>query len=95
MILRKDGVPIGDRLQISDRAQLLLGLAGAGRDHRAAERLRRALGHRPGRGQMVGEGIVDEVAGAEAGGVEGARHAEEIGASGLQLVNRPGRGENP
>src|SRR6266851_5430846 len=85
---------IGRRPQIGDRAQLLLGLADAGRDHWAAECMRRTLDHRAGRGQMIGEGIVDEIAGADPGGVEGARHAEEIRPPRLQLVDRSGRGED-
>ena len=86
---------IADRPQIGDRAQLLLGLAGAGRDHRAAERLGAALDHRARRGQMIREGVVHEIAGAKPGGEEGPREAPVIRPPALRFVDRPGRHEDP
>ena len=85
---------IADRLQIGDRPQLLLGLAGAGRDDRAAKRFGGALDHRAGRGQMVGKGVVHEIAGAKPGGKERPREAAVIGAPAFRLVDRSGRGED-
>ncbi len=74
--------------------QLLLGLAGAGRDHRAAERLGAALDHRARRGQVIGEGVVHQIAGAEPGGEEGPREAPVIRPPALRFVDRPGRHED-
>ena len=54
------------RLQVGHRLHLLLGLADAAREHRAAQRVRAGLEHRARRREVVGEAVVDEVAAAEA-----------------------------
>jgi hypothetical protein len=74
---------------------LLLGLAGAGRDHRTAERVGAALDHRARRGQMIGEGVVHEIAGAEPGGEEGPRKAPVVRTPALRFVDRARRYEDP
>ena len=84
---------ISRRLEVDDRLHLLLGLAGAAGDDGAAERVRAGLHHRAGRRQMVGEAIVQHVAGAEAGGEQRARHAPVIGATPLGVIDRAGRHE--
>ena len=75
--------------------QLQLGLAGAARHHGAAQGKGRAFEHRPGRGQVIGEAIMHQLAWAEAGGVKRALEAPEIRPSPLGLVDRPGRHEEP
>ena len=92
---RKDGrAGIGRGADVGDRLQLQLGLAGAARDHRQPQRPRTALGHRARRGQMIGEGVVDHVARAEAGRVHGAREAPIVGPRPFGIVDRPRRRED-
>ena len=54
---------IARRPQMRDRLELLLGIAGAGGDDRAAERVRARLHDEAARREMIGEGIVHDVAG--------------------------------
>ena len=76
------------------RLHLQIGLAGAGGEHGAADRVGTAFHHRAGRREVVAEGVVDEVAGAKAGREQGAAHAPVVGARAVGLVDRPGRRED-
>ena len=53
-----------------------------------------ALHHLAGGREVVGEAVVDDVAGPEAGGVEGAGEAPVVGPRPFRVVDRPGRGED-
>ena len=94
-IFRKSGVPdIAARPQTGDRLELLLGIARAGGDDRAAERMRAALHDVAARRQMVGEAVQHDVARAK------ARRAASAGAAPhgsvamrLRLEDRPRRGQ--
>ena len=79
---------------VGHRLQLQLGLAGAGRKDGAADRVRAAFHHRAGRREVIAEAVVDQVAGAKAGGEERSRHAPVVGTRTFGLVDRPGRGKH-
>ncbi|SPD63265.1 protein of unknown function [Cupriavidus taiwanensis] len=85
---------IGGRLQARQRLHLRIGLADAGREHAAAQPVGAAFHHHAGRGEVVGEGVVDQVAGAKAGGVHGAGGAPPVGVVAVGLVDRAGRLEH-
>ena len=55
-------------------------MPGAAGHHRAAERPGTAVGHEAGRCQMIGEGVVDQIASAEAGSVHGPGKSPIVGA---------------
>ena len=57
---------------------LSLGIAGSGRKDRAPQRPRARVDHEATRRQVIGEGVVHEIAGADAGGEEGTRHVERL-----------------
>jgi hypothetical protein len=78
---------------VGDCLELLVRVADAGRDHRAAQRARAAVEDPAARRQVVGEAVVDQVAGTETRGMERALGAPETAARRLQLVDRAGRGE--
>ena len=59
---------IGHGLQMPDHFELLLGIAGPGRDHRTADRARAGIQHHAARHQMIGKRVQHYVALAEAGG---------------------------
>ena len=82
---------VADRTQIGDRPHLQLGLADSGREHRAAQRLGAGFEHVAGRREVIGEGVVHQLAAPETGGVHGAGEAPVIGRAGLRLVDRPRR----
>jgi hypothetical protein len=76
-----------------DRRDLHLGLAGARRHHRAAERDRAGFEHRARRREVIGVAVEDDVALAEPSGVEAARGAPPVGARPFGVVDRAGRDE--
>src|SRR5207249_10975187 len=59
---------IAARLEMRDRLELLLGIAGAGGDDRTTQRMRARLHDEAAGGEMIGKGIVHDVARAEARG---------------------------
>ena len=86
---------IADRAIGLDQLELLLGIAGAGRNHRAAQRPRRGVENEAAGRQMVAEGIEHDVAGPEARRKQRPRAAPGVGMDGLGLENRPRRGKQP
>ena len=72
---------------------LLFGIADPGRDHRAAEGAGRIVKDPAAGREMVGEGILDDIAPAQPGGVERPRAAVKICARAHDLEDRPRRGE--
>jgi hypothetical protein len=74
---------------VGDRLDLLLGVADAGRDHRAAERLGAGVHDVPARRQVIGERVVHDIAGPKAGGVERPRGAPPVGVIALGFEDRP------
>ena len=78
-----------------DRLELLLGIAGSGGDDRTAERVRARLHHEAAGGEMIGEGIVHDVARPEAGGEQRARRTPAILRLAFRLEDRPGRHQQP
>ena len=85
---RRSRISVGTEL--ADGLDLLFGLSGAGGDHGAADGAGAGLDHHSGRRQVIGKGVVDDVAGAEAGGVHGPAEPPPVGAVGLALVGGPG-----
>ena len=81
---------IGDRAEGLDELELLLGVAGPGRDDRAAERARGGIEDEAAGRQVIAEGVEHHVAGAEAGRVQRARAAPRIG-----LARPPARRSGP
>ena len=77
-----------------DGVELQLGVADAARHDGAAQRPQRRFHHDAGRRQVIGEGVVDDVAGPEAAGMHGARAAEIVGLVGVDLEDRAGRHED-
>ena len=86
---------VADRAIGLDQFELRLGIAGAGRDHRAAQRARRGIEDEAARRQMIAEGVQHHVAGPEARREQRPRAAPGIGMDGLGLEDRAGRGEQP
>jgi len=84
---------IGRRAVGLDQVELLLGVAGAGRDHRAAERAGGGIEDEAARRQVIAEGVVHDVAAAETGGEQRARAVPRIGLGGFRLEDRAGRDE--
>ena len=74
-----------------DRLELLLGIADAAGNDRAAERMRARLENVGAGRQVIGKRIVHDVAGAEAGGKQRARAAAEIVAVAFRLEDRARR----
>src|SRR5690606_36600083 len=70
-------------------------VAGAGRKHRAAERPRALVEHEATRRQMVGEGVVDDVAVADARCEEGARRLPRVDSRSLRFPDWTRRLEKP
>ena len=86
---------VADRAIGLDQLELLLGIAGAGRNHRAAQRPRRGVEDEAAGRQMIAEGVEHDVAGPEAGRKQRPRAAPGVGMSGLGLEDRAGRGKQP
>ncbi len=76
----------GDR-ELAHEVDLGVGVAGPGRDHGAADLPQGLLQHVSGRGQVVAEGHLDQVAGPESGRVESLGPAPEVGGVGLGVQN--------
>ncbi len=74
-----------------DRLDLHLGVADASRDRGAAERREPRLENEGAGREVIGEGIVHDIARPEAGGEERARHAVDVPVMALRLEDRPGR----
>ncbi len=89
--IRRAGV--GRRSQVLDQVELLLGVAGSGRDHRATDRARAPVEDEAAGRQVVREGVEDHVASAHPGGIEPARRAPRILVATFGLVDRTGRRE--
>ena len=86
------GTQVALRAQFGDGLQLLLGLAGAGREHRAADSVRaRFHDERTGR-HVVAEGVVHQVAGAKACREQGTGGAPVVARRALRLIDRAGAG---
>jgi hypothetical protein len=85
---------IAARAELRRGARLHLGVAGAGREDRAAEGARAALQHHPRGREVVGKAVVQQLAGAEPRGEQRAGEAPVVGGVGLRLVDRAGRGED-
>ena len=79
---------IDGRLQVLDRLELLLGVAGAGRDDGAAERARTRIQDPAAGRQVIGERVVHDVALADAGREQRARRAPPVLAEALGLEDR-------
>ena len=86
---------IADRPIGLDQLELRLGIAGAGRDHRAAERARGGIEDEAAGRQMIAEGVEHDVAGTEADGEQRPCAAPGIGLRAFRLEDRAGRGEQP
>ena len=76
------------RAKPCDHLHLELGLTDSSGKHRASNRPRAAFEHRTGRREVIGEGIVDEIALAHPGREERARHAKRVGAARRRLEDR-------
>ena len=79
-------VPI--RREIGDRLHLQLGLSCPGGKHGAPQCERSRFKHRAGRREMVGECVVDQVAGAKARSKKCARKAPMVREPAFRLVDR-------
>ena len=86
---------VADRAIGLDQLELLLGIAGAGRNHRTAQRPRRGVEDEAAGRQMVAEGVEHHVAGPETGRKQRPRAAPGVGVDRLGLEDRPRRGEQP
>ncbi len=80
---------------MGDRLDLQLGIADPARDHRAAERVRARLEDEAAGREMIGERVVYDVAGTEAGGEQRARRAIPVVRRTFRLEDRPRRHEQP
>jgi hypothetical protein len=78
---------------VFDQVELLLGVAGAGRNHHAADRARARVEDEAAGRQVIGKRVEHQVAGAQAGSKERAARAPGIVVPAFRLVDRPGRGE--
>ena len=81
---------IADRAIGLDQFELRFGIAGTGRDHRAAERARGGIEDEAARRQMIAEGVQHDIAGPEARGEQRPRAAPGIGVRALP-ARRSGR----
>ncbi len=77
-----------------DGLDLKLRLAHARRNHRTAKRPRAGLQHHAGRGEVVGEGVVDQIAFTHAGGEERAGETPVVLAGAFGLVDGARGGED-
>ena len=85
------GAHVGVGLQVLHGLQLLLGVAGAAREHAAAQRQRAAFQDPGPGGEVVAEAVVHQVAGLEAGGLQGAGAAPVVGTVAFGFVDGAGR----
>ena len=83
------------RPKVGDRLQLQLGIAHPGGKHGAADRIRARFDHRRGGCQVIAEAVVQQIAGAKTGGMQGAADAPVVGARSLRFIDRPWRLEHP
>ena len=78
-----------------DRLDLLLGVAGAGGNDGAAERMRPGLHDEAARRKMIGKRVVHDLAAPEAGGEQRPRRPPAIFSLALELEDRAGRHQQP
>ena len=78
-----------------DRIELLLGIADAAWNDRATKRVRAGFENKAAGREMIGEGIVHDVAGTKPGSINGARRAPPIRALALRFEDRPRRHQQP
>src|SRR4029077_10492705 len=78
-----------------DQADWRVGIAGACRNHGAAERTRRRVEDEAAWRQVIAEGVEHDVAGPEADGEERTRAAPGIGKRAFGFEDGAGRGEQP
>ena len=88
------GADVTRRLQFGHGLHLLLGLAGATREHGATQGMGTGFHHRAGRNKVVTEAVVDQVPRAKPGGKNRARHAPIVAGGAFRLVNGAGAGEH-
>ena len=76
---------------MSDRLDLLLGVADPTGNDGTAERMRAGFENEAARREVIGKAIVDDIAWAKAGGKKCARRIPKIPAMAFRLEDRPRR----
>ena len=88
------GADVASGLQFGHGLHLLLGLARAAGKDAAADGMGTVFHHGPGGDKVVAKAIVNQLAAAKSGGVDGAGHAPVVFALAFGLVNGAGAGKN-
>jgi hypothetical protein len=81
-------------LQVGNGFELLLGLAGAAREHGAAQGVRAGFHDGAGRRHVIAEAVVDELAAPKAGRMQRARRAPVVARFALGFVDGAGAREH-